>query len=251
MNSPEDTSLFEQLTRTRCAFTQSAFSAARLGTHRPVTERVRSCCIPFSIRSGIAVAGHDVVDARPGCPVLRPRCWLDSAVTSTDKVGFMTENSGPAIDRSIYVMPMFVNFVVSDFSAAETIYGAAGFVTLATIPGPGGVPALVHLRRERNQDILMTQGAATRGSVSVSFAAGNVDFGEVVERLRSSGAEVTGPVDTPWFTTDVTFTDGDGNTVTLTAPRVVDQAAAREWASDQIMGDFEVPEAATAVGNER
>ncbi len=26
----------------------------------------------------------------------------------------MTENDGPAIDRSIYVMPMFVNFVVRD-----------------------------------------------------------------------------------------------------------------------------------------
>lgn len=163
----------------------------------------------------------------------------------------MTENSGPAIDRSIYVMPMFVNFVVSDFTAAETIYAAAGFVTLATIPGPGGVPALVHLRRERNQDILMTQGAVARGSVSASFAAGNVDLGEVAERLRSSGAEVTGPVDTPWFTTDVTFTDGDGNMVTLTAARVADQAAAQEWASDQIRGDFEVPEAATAVGNDR
>lgn len=163
----------------------------------------------------------------------------------------MTENNGPAIDRSIYVMPMFANFVVSDFAAAETIYSAAGFVILATIPDPGGAPVLVHLRRERNQDILMTRGVASRGSVAMSFAAGNVDLAEVAERLRSSGAEVTGPVDTPWFTTDVTFTDGDGNVVTLTAPRVADQAAAREWSSDQIMGDFEVPEAATAVGNGR
>lgn len=163
----------------------------------------------------------------------------------------MTENNGPAIDRSIYVMPMFVNFVVSDFTAAETIYTAAGFVTLATIPGPGGVPALVHLRREKHQDILMTQGAAVRGSVSASFAAGNVDLAKVAERLRSSGAQVTGPVDTAWFTTDVTFTDRDGNTVTLTAARMTDQGAAREWASDQITGDFEIPGAATVIGNER
>ncbi len=166
-------------------------------------------------------------------------------------VVFMTENSGPAIDRSIYVMPMFVNFVVSDFTVSENIYAAAGFVTLATVPGPGGEPALVHLRRERNQDILMTQGAAVRGSVSASFAAGKVDLGEVAERLRSSGAEVTGPVDTAWFTTDVTFTDRDGNTVTLTVPRMADQAAAREWASAQITGDFEVPGATPVIGNER
>lgn len=158
----------------------------------------------------------------------------------------MTENDGPAIDRSIYVMPMFVNFVVSDLAASEVLYASAGFVTLATIPGPGGVPSLVHLRREKYQDILMTQGVAVRGSVSASFAAGDVDLGEVVDRLRSAGAEVAGPLDTPWFTTDVTFTDKDGNVVTLTAPRVADQAAAQAWASDQIAGDFELPEGAAA-----
>ena len=38
------------------------------------------------------------------------------------------------------------------------------------------------------------------------------------------------------------FADADGNTVTLTAPRMVDQAAAQAWVSHQITGDFEVPE---------
>ena len=55
----------------------------------------------------------------------------------------------PAIDRSIYVMPMFINLVVNDLAAAEKPYTASGFETLATIPGPGGEPSLVHLRRER------------------------------------------------------------------------------------------------------
>lgn len=158
----------------------------------------------------------------------------------------MTENHGPAIDRSIYVMPMFVNFVVSDLAASEALYASAGFVTLATIPGPGGVPSLVHLRREKYQDILMTQGATVPGSISASFAAGDVDLEKVADRLRSAGAEVVGPLDTPWFTTDVTFTDKDGNTVTLTAPRMADQAAAQAWASDQITGDFELPEGTAA-----
>lgn len=153
----------------------------------------------------------------------------------------MTETKGPSIDRSIYVMPMFVNIVVSDLAASQALYASAGFVTLATIPGPGGVPSLVHLRREKHQDILMTQGIAVRGSVSVSFAAGDVDLEQVADRLRSAGAEVAGPLDTPWFTTDVTFTDKDGNVVTLTAPRVADQAVAQAWASDQITGDFELP----------
>lgn len=173
---------------------------------------------------------------------------LDSAVTSTDRVMCMTENTGPAIDRSIYAMPMFVNLVVSDLEQAEAQYASAGFETLASIPGPNGVPSLVHLRREKYQDILMTRGVAVRGSVSASFAAGDVDLEEVADRLRSSGAEVVGPLDTPWFSTDVTFTDSDGNTITMTAPRAADQAAAQAWAKDQIRGDFELPDGASRNG---
>ena len=157
-------------------------------------------------------------------------------------VANMTEKTGPAIDRSIYAMPMFVNLVVSDLAAAEALYAEAGFVTLATIPGPGGVPSLVHLRREKYQDLLMTQGAPARGTTSASFAAGDVDLVGVADSLRSAGAEVAGPIDTLWFTTDVSFTDADGNIVTLTAPRAADQAQAQAWASDQISGDFEIPD---------
>ncbi len=154
----------------------------------------------------------------------------------------MSERSGPAIDRSIYPMPMFVTLVVSDLAVAGTVYAAAGFVTLATVSGPGGAPSLVHLRREKYQDILLTQGAAVRGTASASFAAGAIDLAEVADRIRSAGAAVTGPVDTPWFTTDLGFTDADGNTVTLTAPRMVDRAAAQAWVNDQITGDFETSE---------
>ena len=154
----------------------------------------------------------------------------------------MTEKTGPAIDRSIYPMPMFINLVVSDLAASEALYAQAGFVTLATIPGPGGIPSLVHLRREKYQDILMTQGAPAPGTASASFAAGDVDLAGVAERLRAAGAEVVGTIDTPWFTTDVSFSDADGNTVTLTAPRASDQAQAQVWVNDQISGDFEIPE---------
>ena len=125
---------------------------------------------------------------------------LDSAVMSTGMVMNMTEKTGPAIDRSIYPMPMFINLVVSDLAASETLYAQAGFVTLATIPGPGGIPSLVHLRREKYQDILMTQGAPARGTASASFAAGDVDLVGVADRLRAAGAEVAGPTDTLWFT---------------------------------------------------
>lgn len=157
-------------------------------------------------------------------------------------VANVTEKTGPAIDRSIYAMPMFINLVVTDLAAAEALYLKAGFVTLATILGPGGIPALVHMRREKYQDVLMTQGAPARGTASASFAAGNVDLAAVAEDLRSAGAEVAGPTDTLWFTTDVSFSDADGNTLTLTAPRVADHAQAQAWASDHISGDFEIPD---------
>lgn len=154
----------------------------------------------------------------------------------------MTESTALTIDRTIYAMPMFMNILVRDFAKAEATYAAAGFIVLATIPGPTGAPVLVHLRREKYQDILLTQGEPAPGTASVSFAAGNVDLERVASDLKAAGAEVMGPIDTPWFTTDVTFTDASGSTVTLTAPRLMDQDQASTWASNQITGDFEVPE---------
>lgn len=151
----------------------------------------------------------------------------------------MTDKTAPAIDRSIYPMPMFINLVVSDLAAAEALYAKAGFVTLATIPGPDGLPLLVHLRREKYQDILMTEGTPERGTTSASFAAGDVDLGQVADNLRSVGVDVTGPTDTPWFSTDLSFSDASGNTITLTAPRIADQAQAQAWVRDEISGDFD------------
>lgn len=139
---------------------------------------------------------------------------------------------------------MFVTLDVRDLAAAEALYAAAGFVTLTTIPGPDGAPALVHLRRERHQDLLLTPGTPAPGPATTSFAAGGVDLTEVAERLRVAGGDVTGPVETPWFTTDVAVVDPDGNTVTLTAPRMHDRAEAQAWVKDRISGDFETPEEA-------
>ena len=68
----------------------------------------------------------------------------------------MSEEQAPAIDRSIYVIPMFTTLVVRSLAASEAFFHQVGFITLATIPGPGGAVQLVHLRRMRNQDILLT-----------------------------------------------------------------------------------------------
>jgi predicted lactoylglutathione lyase len=156
----------------------------------------------------------------------------------------MNESTAAEIDRSIYGMPMFANFTVTDVIASESFYHALGFITLATILGRDGKVQLVHLRRMRYQDILMTVGAGAGTGPSITFDAGGQDLGELASRANGvRGAVVTGPIDTPWFTTDVTVQDLDGNRVIFTAPRMSDRAAAVEWAVQNISGDFEAPSA--------
>jgi len=154
----------------------------------------------------------------------------------------MNKSTVPEVDRSIYGMPMFANFTVNNLAASEALYHALGFITLATIPGTDGEVQLVHLRRMRYQDILMTVGAASGRGPSITFDAGGQDLGE--RAALADGVQcsvVTGPVDTRWFTTDVTIEDPDGNRIIFTAPRLRDRAAAVEWAEKNISGDFKTP----------
>ncbi len=115
----------------------------------------------------------------------------------------MTEPTTPAIDRTIYPMPMFATFQVADIAAAEAFYQLVGFISLATIPGPDGLPVLVHLRRMKHQDLLLVRAQPERGSTTVSFAAGGQDLVELATGLRSGAApsaRIEGPTDTLWFT---------------------------------------------------
>jgi hypothetical protein len=135
---------------------------------------------------------------------------------------------------------MFVTFPTSDFALAQQIYGAAGFVTLATIPGPDGAPSLIHLRREQYQDILLVpRNSETPQGYRVSIAAKGVDFNVIAAKLKALKVDLSGPSDTPWFTTDLSFTDLDGNTVTLTSPRASEYQEAAEWVDKHISGNFE------------
>ncbi|RVW02433.1 VOC family protein [Rhodococcus spongiicola] len=151
----------------------------------------------------------------------------------------MTVSTEAAIDRSIYPMPMFASFLVRDLEVSERFYHQVGFITLASIPGPTGVQ-LIHLRREKYQDVLLVQGEAVDGSVTVSLAAGAEDLAARADALAGTAdlaGTVEGPTDTPWFTTDLTITDPDGNRIILTAPRTADHAAAAEWL-ESARGEF-------------
>lgn len=154
----------------------------------------------------------------------------------------MNNQTGPEIDWSIYVMPMFVHFTVEDLDAGESFYNALGFVTLATIPDMDGNAQLVHLRRIKHQDILMTAGTPGSAGTPITFAAGGEDLSKLTEKVKQLyGAVVTGPVDTLWFTKDVTIDDPDGNRVIFTEPRMAEQTSALKWAQQNISGDFEAP----------
>ncbi|WP_186315497.1 VOC family protein [Catellatospora sichuanensis] len=142
--------------------------------------------------------------------------------------------TAPGIDRDIYPMPAFVKFEAADLPATTRWYEAAGFVVLAAMPGPGGSTGLVHLRRQRYQDILLVpaRGPAAGGG-RVTMAAGGDDL-----RLRAAdllaaagGGTVEGPAPTPWRSDDLTLTDPDGNVVVLTEPRRADIDADTQWSA--------------------
>jgi catechol 2,3-dioxygenase-like lactoylglutathione lyase family enzyme len=128
----------------------------------------------------------------------------------------------PEITRDIYGMPAFITLVVPDVERTVDWYvNGLDFISLFTLPGPDGSPALVHLRRWRYQDILVRPGKAPEpGEWAFSVNAVAEQLDALAERARAHGAGVVeGPLDTPWNTRDVRTTDPDGYTVVFTARR--------------------------------
>lgn len=140
---------------------------------------------------------------------------------------------GDGIDTEIYGMPAFVTFTVADLGRSVRWYtDGLGFVVLAELPGPGGAPALVHLRRHRYQDILLVpttpgQGQHRQGlgsGVRYTLSAGAEDLDARAGSARSArGGMVEGPARTPWNTVDLVCADPDGYQVVLTASVATDE----------------------------
>jgi catechol 2,3-dioxygenase-like lactoylglutathione lyase family enzyme len=138
----------------------------------------------------------------------------------------MTEMTEPALDAGvtsdIYPMPAFATLEVADLERAVDWYvNALDFVELFRMPGPGGKPSLVHLRRWRYQDILVRPGEPGRGAgVVLSFAALAEDLPALAVRARAHGRGIVeGPVDTPWNSRDLRFVDPDGYRLVYTSRR--------------------------------
>jgi uncharacterized glyoxalase superfamily protein PhnB len=132
--------------------------------------------------------------------------------------------------EEIYPMPSFPMLIVSDLEASAKFYQEAlGFKHIFSMPGPGGKPALVHLRWMKYADLLIAlprdgkQIPEPRGAgVSLSFQMlerfdGSVDA--LAEQAMANGANiVAGPLDQPWNVREVTILDLDGYRLVFTAP---------------------------------
>jgi uncharacterized glyoxalase superfamily protein PhnB len=136
--------------------------------------------------------------------------------------------------EEIYPMPSFPMLIVRDLEASSKFYQETlGFKHIFTMPGPGGKPALVHLRWLKYADLLISSSRdgmeipEPRGAgVSLSFQmlerfGGSVDA--LVEQAKAKGANiVSGPVDQPWNVREVTILDPDGYRLVFTTPINID-----------------------------
>ncbi len=126
-------------------------------------------------------------------------------------------------DDEYYPMPSFATLAVRDVAASQRWYQEAlGFQCVFVMPGPGGAPALAHMRWARYADLLLLaerepvtcpKGAGI--SLSYQVTSGTVD--DIAARARQHGAKIVRePGDRTWNARDFTVSDPDGFTITLT-----------------------------------
>jgi uncharacterized glyoxalase superfamily protein PhnB len=131
--------------------------------------------------------------------------------------------------EEIYPMPLFPTLIVSDLEASSNFYQTAlGFKHIFTMPGPGGQPALVHLRWTKYADLLITRPrdgkelTEPKGvGVSLNFNIFDHFGGDIdafAKHARENGADVSGPINQPWNVREVTVIDPDGYKLIFTAP---------------------------------
>jgi len=125
--------------------------------------------------------------------------------------------------EDFYPMPMFINLEVADLSSsAEWYRKALGFRIVYS--GPPGTPALIHLRRDRYQDILLVTSQEVNTfqpgkGITIQMQAGSEGVEEIAQQARVAGTvHVEGPVERPWNVRDVTIRDLDGYRLRFSEP---------------------------------
>jgi catechol 2,3-dioxygenase-like lactoylglutathione lyase family enzyme len=127
--------------------------------------------------------------------------------------------------EDFYPMPTFVTLEVADIAASTAWYAdALGFRPVFEAPGPAGQPSLVHLRRDRYQDILLVPAATaapttTAHGVTVNFLPGETSVDDIARRATGAASlEVEGPLERPWNVREVTVHDPDGYRLRCSEP---------------------------------
>lgn len=121
----------------------------------------------------------------------------------------------------VYPMPVFVSVAAADVTrTSQWFRDVLGFGVMFAAPGGDG-PSMVHLRRAKYQDVMVTPaiGAAAPGSsLTVTFQAGEAAEVDALaaQVLSLDPGSLDGPRDTPWNTREFTVTDPDGNRFTFT-----------------------------------
>lgn len=121
--------------------------------------------------------------------------------------------------EDFYPMPMFVNLEVLNLDISAGWYQQAlGFREVYHVPG------LIHLRRDRYQDVLLIPSASggfdsPGKGVVIQLQAGEVSVDEIAENARqSTPTSVEGPLDRPWNVREVTVQDPDGYRLRFSEP---------------------------------
>jgi len=131
--------------------------------------------------------------------------------------------------EEIYPMPSFPTLIVKDLETSSNFYqNALGFKHIFTMPGPGGQPALVHLRWVKYADLLIAKSRDGKElnepkGVGISlnfnlFEHFNGDVDAFAKHARENGANVVGPINQPWNVREVTVLDPDGYKLIFTVP---------------------------------
>ena len=123
--------------------------------------------------------------------------------------------------EEFYPMPLFVQLEVSDVVEVARWYKEAlGFRSVFDGPvGPDGKPFIVHLRKDRYQDLLLVpvgpgQVVQPSPTLSINFNPGDVTVAELFQSAQKAGTtRIEGPVERPWNVRELTVYDPDGNII--------------------------------------
>ena len=136
---------------------------------------------------------------------------------------------GATMTEEIYPMPSFPTLIVNDLEASSGFYqNVLGFKHIFTMPGPGGQPALIHLRWVKYADLLIARPRDNKEltqpkgvGIALNFNMFDRFEGDIdafAKQACEKGANLSGPIDQPWNVREITVFDLDGYKLVFTVP---------------------------------